>query len=114
MKIQSEWTMPVITRHKGMEYRFNPEQIKEVPDDFDVENKLRHFKVVEGEPVTATEPAPDYRKELIDLPKIGEKKADDIIAVYPERELLEEAIRNGDDLPGEVDDILKEHFGGGE
>ena len=106
--------MPVITRHEGMEYRCNPGQIIEVPDDFDVKNKLRHFKIVEGEPVTATEPAPDYRKELIDLPKIGEKKADDIIAVYPDRELLVEAVRNGDDLPGEVDDILKQYYGGGE
>jgi len=45
MELQSEWTMPVITRHKGIEYKFNPGQIKEVPDDFPVKN-IRHFKVV--------------------------------------------------------------------
>ena len=45
MKIKSIWVTPVVTRHKGIEYQFNPGQIREVPDDFDIK-KVRHFEIV--------------------------------------------------------------------
>ncbi len=121
-EIQSEWTMPVETRYKGIKYSFNPGQIKEVPDDFDVKNKLRHFKVVkegslkkykETKQKEREENKP-YKKELIDLPKIGVKKAEDIISVYPTREKMVEAAKNKGNLPfdEDIDKVLKEHFGG--
>lgn len=69
MKIQSEWEQPVITRHKGVEYQFNPGQIRTVPDDFDM-NKVRHFKVVDGTPKVKKE------KEEVDLDLNGDGKVD--------------------------------------
>lgn len=112
--------MPVKTRHKGIDYRFNPGQIKEIPDDFDIK-KVRCFKIVkEGsmkkykEKKTEEKGVDKYRIELIDLPKIGEKKADDIISVYPTRDKMVEVAKKGGNLPfdEDIDKVLKEHFGG--
>jgi len=120
MEIQSEWTMPVVTRHPKtkIEYKFNPGQIKEVPDDFPVGN-LRYFKVVkEGtlkkQQEKKQEGNGEYKKELIDLPKIGEKKAGDIMSVYPTREKIVDAVKKKGNLPfdEDIDKVLKEHFGG--
>ena len=117
-EIQSEWTMSVITRHKGIGYQFKPGQVKEVPKDFPME-KVRHFKVVkEGSMNKQKEKKKDtneeYKKELIDLPKIGEKKADDIMSVYPTRERMVETVNKKGNLPfdEDIDKVLKKHFGG--
>ena len=61
-----------------------------------------------------TSPFAEYKKELIDLPKIGQKKAEDIISVYPTREKMVEAAKNKSNLPwdSDIDKVLKDHFGG--
>ena len=56
-----------------------------------------------------------YKEELINLPGIGEKKAEDIISVYPIREELVNAVKTKKNLAWneDVDSVLKKHFGGG-
>lgn len=77
MELQSEWTMPVITRHPKtkVEYPFNPGQIKEVPDDFPVKN-VRHFKVVkEGTLKKKKEKKEEVNLDLNRDGKVDEKDA---------------------------------------
>lgn len=55
----------------------------------------------------------DYRQELIDLPNIAEKTADDIIMLYPTKKDLIEGVKNNK-LPFDEDvvETLKESYGG--
>jgi len=55
-----------------------------------------------------------FREELIALPKIGEKTADDILTLYPKKELLEKACKELKKLSfdDDVNEILKETYGG--
>ena len=46
MKIKSKWDKSVEICINGVTLSFNPGQIKEVPDDFNIK-KLRYFEVVE-------------------------------------------------------------------
>ena len=54
-----------------------------------------------------------FRKELISLPKIGEQYADEIIKIYPTKELLIDAIFNKTKLPFSkaVIKVLQEKYG---
>jgi len=56
----------------------------------------------------------EYRKELVDLPKIGEKTAKDILKVFPSRAGLVDTVKSKADLPfdDDVSLVLEKHFGG--
>lgn len=75
MYIQSEWNKSVKTRHKGVEYEFKPNQIKEVPNDFDI-NKVRHFKEIADKDVKKEKEKVKKAKEEVNLDLNNDGKVD--------------------------------------
>ena len=53
-----------------------------------------------------------WKQELEEIKGIGKKTAKDIIKIYPNKEILIEAIKKGDALPiqDNYEEILKENF----
>ena len=116
MKLINISGTPLEYQEKGFiyEFPFPANEGTNVPDELGkrlmISGQYKEVGQVNNEPVVKK----SYKQELIDLPKIGESIAKDIMVAYPTREELVKAAREKDNLPWDkdIDKILKEKFGG--
>ena len=112
--------MQICSKEKGLcvkssfpkfKYRFKEANVPVEIEESHVEKILKNPTFYEAGKENVKKPEKTWEEELIELNGIGKKTAKDIILVYPDKESLLEAIREGKEMPFDEDVVkLLEEF----